>query len=315
MDYRKEDIETAKAYLEDPDKYVREFVVTINKKLRHITTYAATDEGFALKQLHRRMSWIIKTQYRTSSHSYAYKKRKSIIDCLENHLGSSTFLKADIHAYFDSIDYDILAEGLLRKKTAEEKQVHEIMLRSCFYKGHLPIGFISSPILSDAYLRNVDRHFSKMNGIIYTRYADDLIISCKEGMEDSLPTIKQQLSDSLARYKLELNSKKTYIRKLKHTGDSIHLLGVNLVSKGDGTNRITVSDRYLRQISMDYGKVLAVQEDDNLKDYKELVVKGKIRFVYDCSQESYSKLKKIIFMKTGAQEKVIDRFIGIKSRG
>lgn len=288
----------AKHYLENPAEYVQEFVCTINGKLRHITTYAKGEKGLDLRKLHTWFSRDIKKRYMSSCSSFAYKKGSNILKCVEKHKTSSAFLKADIHAYFDSIRQDLLVKRIMNSKICREnKKEYELLIRACFYEGRVPIGFISSPVLSDIYLSNLDNKYSKKEDICYTRYADDFIISSNN--KDVLTDLRVLLEKDLFGYGLELNKKKTYIRELKHTGDSIHVLGVNLVREENGSNRLTISDRYLRDISMEYGKWMRTGQTEDESKLQFAKLKGMIQFVHDCSEDSYQKLRRIVSIKCG----------------
>lgn len=291
-------LEIARSYLENPAEYVQEFVCTINGKLRHITTYAKGEKGLDLRKLHTWFSKEIKGRYTSSRYSFAYKKGSNILKCVEWHTSSSAFLKADIHAYFDSIRHDLLVKRIMKSKTCREsREEYELIIRACFFDGKVPIGFISSPVLSDIYLSGLDNKYSKIGDICYTRYADDFIISSDN--KDVLSGVRARLEEDLLEYGLELNKKKTYIRELKHVGDSIHVLGINLVREEAGSNRLTISDKYLRAISMEYGKWMKNRQSTDAENEQLPKLKGMIRFVRDCSEDSYQKLRKIVSIKCG----------------
>ncbi|MTS16795.1 hypothetical protein GMD58_15740 [Ruthenibacterium lactatiformans] len=59
----------------------------------------------------------------------------------------------------------------------EDFEIVSLMTQACFYQGRLPLGFTSSPVLSDLYLVNLDRKYQADKTITYTRYADDFVVS------------------------------------------------------------------------------------------------------------------------------------------
>ena len=298
----------AKAYLENQEEYVRTFTVRINGKKRQIITYAADEKGTALKHVHTYIATLIPLCYKSMPNSYAYKKGSSILQCVEKHLESDTFLKTDIHEFFESIQYEILLDVLFEDKTcAKNKSKLKLLLNSCFYEGHMPIGFITSPVLSDLYLHKVDEQFMGREGIIYTRYADDFIISGKDNIDD-LETIKSELTETLDSNGLSLNSKKTYFRTLKQPGDAIHVLGVNIVNDSPRINRITVSDRYIRDTSKDICNFLDERDNMTLEETcKELMsLVGRIEFIRYVSPSSYRKLEKMVSIKHGSSVQLQD---------
>ncbi len=293
-----------KEYPEDPSQFVALFKTTVNGKIRQIVTYQSNEKGLALRQLHRMFAMMLQTVFFSASNSYAYKKRFSVNKCLENHLKSSTFLKTDIHAYFDSIPYDRLLERflVLRPSLKNNPRLWKQILACCFYEGRLPIGFVSSPVLSDLYLHNLDKLFADKKMIHYTRYADDIIVSASgKTAEDRLQKTLDIIRTETGKLGLELNKRKTYIRTLRQKGDAIHLLGLNVVRSAKCMNRITVSQKYLVQTSKDFASLLeyasSLEPWELRREYAR--VAGRIAYVRSASAESAEKLKKMIRIKTG----------------
>ena len=293
-------VETARDYIKNTDDYLRSFKVQINGKIREIITYSSNEKGRALKQLHRAFAREASICYKSAVNSYAYKKGVGVINCLNQHMKSNSFLKTDIHEFFNTISFDPLYKLILEGNPRKRKKRLETLLKACFYDGHLPIGFITSPVLSDLFLHKVDETFLDRDGVIYTRYADDFIISGQDNIS-TLEQVKAELENILLEYGLELNHKKTYFRTLRQPGDAIHLLGVNLVNSDPKSNRITISDRYLRQTSKDICKYLKDCSKMNPEEEKKTRVSlyGKVGFVRYYSLSSYNKLEKMVSIKRG----------------
>ena len=292
-----ESVSLAKCYILDPDDYVRIHSVKINGKLRTLRAYKESPKGAALRALHEKIADFLSSCYTPAESSFAYKKGSDIFSCINCHKNASTFLKSDIRSYFDSISYEKMWDKL---KTLPAFQANEsilsILTKSCFYEDKLPLGFCSSPILSDFYLTKLDRKFERISNIIYTRYADDFIISSPvNNAETLLKQIREDLWDEIENYGLDLNEKKTYIRSLKSKGDSFHALGLNLVFVDKNQNRITVSDSYLRETCKQ------IMEYAHNKSIEKEVIAGKINFIYNASQGSYKKFKKLVKIKLGKE--------------
>ena len=291
----------AEMYIKNPDDYLRTFTVQINGKKRHIITYKPDKKGAALRHYHELFANLMGCCYESIPNSYAYKKGTGILPCIEQHCESNTFLKADIHEFFNSIQYEILSEEVLKDSICRKnKKLIKTALQACFYEGHLPIGFVTSPVLSDLYLHNLDKAFIGREDIIYTRYADDFIISGVDNLS-SLEVVKSELEDALAEYGLELNNKKTYFRTLRHHGDAIHVLGVNIVNNAPEPNRITVSDRYIRETSKDICQLLENSKEMGVEEIEDKLTSiiGKIEFIRYFSMSSYNKLEKMVSIKHG----------------
>lgn len=291
----------AEEYINNPNDYVTVFTVQINGKKRRIVTYAHNKKGAALRKVHEYFALIASGCYQSAPNSYAYKLGTGILPCLEKHILSDSFLKTDIHEFFNSIQYEILLEQLYKDNVCKRmKRRVGILLRACFYDGHLPIGFVTSPVLSDLYLHELDGSFLNRNEFIYTRYADDFIISGVGNM-DSLEQVKTELEELLARYGLELNAKKTYLRTLRQPGDAIHVLGVNLVNNAPEPNRITISDKYIRETSKDICQFLADFKEMEAEEREDKLTSiiGKVEFIRHFSMSSYNKLEKMVSIKHG----------------
>jgi len=295
---------TIQTYLTDPEQLVFMFKTTVNGKVRQIITYRETTEGQMLRHLHRLFALVFQRNYEPHPESYAYQKGKNIELCLKKHLRSDTFLKTDIHSYFDSVSYDLLIARILQLRIWPKSRKDSLkkIVSTCFYNGHLPIGFVSSPILSDIFLKDLDERMSVMKGIRYTRYADDIIVSssgndAKNKLEQILETLKTEITN----HKLELNDQKTYIRHLKLEGDAIHLLGLNMVKTQTKRNRITVSQSFITETSKEIGYLL--QNKTNLESWelqqKFTSAMGKVSFIRHVSKDSAKKLKKLLEIKTG----------------
>ena len=292
-------------YIRDPEKYVYQYKCIVNGKTRQIVTYRrSTTEGQRLEHLHKLFSLSLRSTYVPHQLSFAYQKNKNVVMCLNEHIYSDAFLKADIHSYFDTISFNLLLERIQDVCNCPKYRMSALkkIVAACFYQGRLPIGFVSSPILSDIYLKDLDDCMSALDNICYSRYADDFIISSSgNGADKQLAFALNQLKSELAGHKLELNEKKTFIRRLKNEGDSIRLLGLNLVKTKGLLNRITVSHKYLMEITKDLSFLL--QNKNTIEPLemrsKFTSVMGKVTFVTWASRESAAKLQKLLFVKTG----------------
>lgn len=293
-------------YNAHPEEFVRTFTVVINGKRRSMVTYQPNENGAKLRNLQRLFVCVLRGLHKQSEHSYAYKVNSSTKGCLKRHMTNDHFLKTDIHAYFDSISFELLKEKVfaLSPVMRREHVYWTKVLSACFYDGKMPIGFVSSPMLSDIFLKDVDERFGGMEGISYTRYADDFIISAAgDSAQDRLQIVLDELTDEIAARNLELNKKKTYFRHLRQEGDAIHVLGLNLVRTAENTNRITVSDRFIRETSMELCRLM--QEKNQLNDWEArkrfCAVMGKVGYITYASEKSARKLQKMLQVKTGRE--------------
>jgi RNA-directed DNA polymerase len=108
--------------------------------------------------------------------------------------------------------------------------------------GKLPIGYSTSPLLSNACLLGFDRRLasiSQRRGWVYTRYADDIIISASDRVDiaDASTVIEECLASELGEG-FNLNQSKS---KLTTIGRKIKLLGLVILPTGS-----IVIDRVVR---------------------------------------------------------------------
>lgn len=167
---------------------------------------------------------IVDSQF--SEHSYGYRPNKSahkaIERCRENCLKNSWAIDLDIKGFFDNINHELLLKAV--KRFTEKKHIllyverwlkvsvqqTDGTLKVNEGKG-TPQGGVISPVLANIFLHFAfDKWFENMYPESeYERYADDIIIHCKNIKEAlrMLEAIKQRMKDC----KLELNQKKSKI--------------------------------------------------------------------------------------------------------
>lgn len=254
----------------------RTFELKTGYKKRKIITYESDDNGQSMRKLHEKLALILNEKHFYSEHSFAYQKGKSVKLCAECHKCSISFLKFDIHKFFNSIEKKKLVKRMMEEFELDviyEDQL-SMILDTCFSEGKMPIGLITSPVLSDVYMKDFDDQFTRELGdqYIYTRYADDILISYSDiiSQEEEL-RVKTLLIKMLGSLGLSLNEKK-YVRKdLTKKGDYIKYLGLNIV-KYEQENVITVGKAYKNYIAKCYLQYIVM---DNEKETKEKYYFGK----------------------------------------
>lgn len=128
--------------------------------------------------------------YHTSA--YAYIKQRSTVDAIKKHQqnDSKWFLKTDFSNFFGSTTPKFVLKMLKMIRPfdvvceygGEEELIKALDL--CFLKGGLPMGAPISPMLTNLIMIPIDYHLCKNlksgelgQHYIYTRYADDMLIS------------------------------------------------------------------------------------------------------------------------------------------
>ncbi len=281
----KEALKMIPANLEE--RYERVKVKT-RKKERELIKYADTPEGEEIKKLHRTINDSFRKKYEHSKYSFAYHKGLSIKNCVEHHINSNYYIKLDIKDYFGSISEEILVAKLMKsfKIDSHFKEQLISVVDTCFVGGKLPIGLTCSPIFSDFYLHDLDLligAFCEERGIIYTRYADDILLSSATKFEEKIiAELLTCIRSKLLLLHLRLNDTKTE-RVSFEEKNHVRYIGINIV-KGKESNYLSVGKKYIHALAKDF-----IEYDDILRAkngitepelfYKRVEIIGKIGFI------------------------------------
>ena len=144
----------------------------------------------------RRLKTILEEDFGVLYHTsaFAYIKKRSTIDAVKRHQANNSkwFGKLDLHDFFGSTTLDF-AMSMFSKIFPISEVVREEVGRNAlhdalelaFLNGGLPQGTPISPLITNVMMIPVDfklsntlKDFEKQN-FVYTRYADDFIISSK----------------------------------------------------------------------------------------------------------------------------------------
>lgn len=128
---------------------------------------------------------IFKTIYRPNENVFGFIENKSIIDNAKKHVGKSVVLNIDLKNFFNSINYDIVIEKLMRQPYyfayKPAKLVADLLtVKTEKYGAIIPQGAPSSPLLTNMIADHLDVRLSKFAekyDMTYTRYADDITFS------------------------------------------------------------------------------------------------------------------------------------------
>lgn len=174
---------------------------------------------------------------------FSYRKEVNITDAVRPHCNSNFIFKTDISNFFPSISGDAVSEKLskycenIRTIDAEEVRVNINRIVSlCTIDNRLPIGFSSSPSISNFCFYDYDNlidSYCNNEKYIYSRYADDLIISSQhEISKDTITTDLKSILSSDPLLKLSINHKKTKIITKKYERK---ILGISILNDGKMT--------------------------------------------------------------------------------
>lgn len=189
-----------------------------------------------LKDFHRFLcSFLLEYLPADQSVSFAYRKGATLLQAVAPHAHSRAFFQTDLERFFDSITSNLIRLVLSQAKTPvlDLNEHIDHILDLITINGRLPIGYSTSPILSNACLFGFDKRLasiSEKRQWIYTRYADDIIISANHrlAIEDVTKVIENCLMAELGDG-FTLNKNKT---KFTTIGRKIKLLGLTILPTG-----------------------------------------------------------------------------------
>ncbi|MFF2025900.1 reverse transcriptase family protein [Streptomyces sp. NPDC058171] len=190
--------------------------------------------------------WVLRNilnHVQSHPNSYAYRPGRSVLDCARKHLGAKWIVKLDFHNFFETVTesqvfrifeglgYEPLPSlELSRVCTRYADHVNHLVLQNYIanwgqyrvisayrkpYLGFLPQGAPTSGALSNLVARKLDHRLSSIAtgaGLVYTRYADDLIISAGDDFSrNKAQGIVGQFTREIARVGFTVHHRKTRI--------------------------------------------------------------------------------------------------------
>lgn len=208
-----------------------------------------------IKNMQRAIADWLQSRFvpRAHVHGYVYGDKRSILSNAQVHVRQKWLLRVDLSDFFDTIRYGRIVGALVSQPFSVPAEVAHVMARICCYRGVLPQGAPSSPVLSNIVCRRLDRQLAqlaKSNGCYYTRYADDMAFSTSRAkMPRAMAEIGQQasgvivgraLASAIEANDFVINDKKTVLSG-RHQRQRVTGLVVN-------NPRPTIPRKYLRRL-------------------------------------------------------------------
>lgn len=169
--------------------------------------------------------WIIHDLERllpVHSAATAYRTGSSIKKNAMAHVESNYMLKMDLRNFFPSILFSDVVKhlGAFAKHEYADSAIN-LIARACTWAPkrspplRLCIGAPSSPFLSNSIMFDFDNALQNqvdIESVRYTRYADDLTLSCASpGVLEKYPSVIERILSSLEFPRLEVNERKTVL--------------------------------------------------------------------------------------------------------
>ncbi|MEP0234419.1 reverse transcriptase domain-containing protein [Roseibium sp.] len=149
----------------------------ISKKTGKSRIISAPD--YRLKMLQQKIARSLSKIYKPRNPVHGFIPDRSVRTNAESHLRRRFILNVDIKTFFPMIT-EARVQGLL-DSIGIDPDVAAIVARICSNNGYLPQGAPSSPVISNMICFRLDKSlmsFSKEHRLLYTRYADDVTLSC-----------------------------------------------------------------------------------------------------------------------------------------
>ena len=172
--------------------------------------------------------------------SYGYRPKRKPQDAVQRVSGAiirgkTYVIDLDLRAFFDTVRHDIVLEKVARRvDDGDVMRLLRLVMKATGKRG-VPQGGVTSPLLSNLYLNEVDRMLERAKettrtgqwtALEYTRFADDLVV-----LVDFHPrhlwlrkAVEQRLREEFAKLQVEVNEDKTKRVDLRR-GESFGFLG------------------------------------------------------------------------------------------
>lgn len=136
-----------------------------------------------LKRLQRALLKDYLSELPVHAAAQAFRKGGSTLANARLHLGRAVLVTVDLEDFFEATSADRVREFFVRQ--GWRGLALDTLMRLCTYKGGLPQGAPTSPLLSNLVNFELDQALSdlaRLSGARYSRYADDLAFSWRVAM-------------------------------------------------------------------------------------------------------------------------------------
>lgn len=259
----------------------------------------------ALRELKMLFETHMFTLYHTTA--FAYVRGRSTIDAIKRHQRNESkwFLKLDFADFFGSTTPEFVLDMMSQLfpfsemvRYAAGRNALSKALSLCFLNNGLPQGTPISPFLTNVMMIAIDHKISNSlrnfdsRRFVYTRYADDLLISCKIDFDKD--KVQQFIIDTLAEFNAPFSIKPEKTRYGSSAGRNWNL-GLMLNKE----NQITIGhkrkkefkamlDNYIRSRKSGNGWSLNdIQVLSGLISYYRMVEKDYINYLLKQSSEKH----------------------------
>lgn len=281
-------------------------VKTIKTKNKYRKIVKYKNKNNELYNTHKHILNVLENNSYPSIFAKAYVKNRSIISNARTHMYNDYFVFIDVKQFFSNICIPILKKATYNEinKVTEVSflEISEIIDLCTISKRGLPLGLITSPILSNIYMKKTDGIIYgklkklEVENIIYTRYADDIIVSFR--LKDDytkLLFIKNEINKiikkELNKIGLQPNPKKNKFVDINKS-NYVKITGINIIKDPNNHRKICVSRSYKKKL---FYKIINLCNNYTYYDKEEIIlelkkIKGMESFIYSVERSSIDSI-------------------------
>ncbi|EGT3613443.1 RNA-directed DNA polymerase [Clostridium perfringens] len=279
------------------DNNFKVFYIPKKNGFRKIVTYGKNN--IKLRETHKNINILLYRRVLVSKFAKAYTKNRSIIKNAKTHMYNDIFIMFDIKDFFQSINHNWLIDKLyyeinLNHKKKVSKKNCEKIVKSCSISNKgLAVGFIPSPFLANIYMKDFDNILYgnlkqlELKNILYTRYADDIVISYKSNKTEKFLEIKSLIDKNLSKFGLKINNEKTTIINLNKS-NHVRITGINVI-KDTFNNRSISVGRKRKDDFYNLALKIAKEKKEEVNIYERKKIIGLYHFIVSVEGKGFEK--------------------------
>lgn len=213
-------------------------------------------------------------------------KGRSPITNAEKHLGAAIIIKEDIKKFFDSISYEKILI-IWKHFFCFSDEVAHCLTRIITFKGFLSQGCSTSSYIANLIFWEVEPKivstFAKQ-GIVYTRYVDDITLSSKNILcNEQLATCTKRIYSMLLLNGLKPNYSK---HKIITKRNKLSINNININSP-----HLTIAKKYRKNTKAAIKCFNEIVNDEYLKKKMYPAIMGRLNYIKNCHPHFVSECK------------------------
>lgn len=133
-----------------------------------------------LKNIQRKLANVLNCVYKVKPAAHGFAIDKNIVTNAKNHVRRKYVFNIDLENFFDQIHFGRVRGMLMNPPYSIGPEAALVIAQIVCYKGKLPQGAPTSPVLTNMICAPLDTQFTKLAkkyNLCYSRYADDITFS------------------------------------------------------------------------------------------------------------------------------------------